>query len=84
MLLLIALAIIAILGANLFVSYISISDRLATLQQKVIQVLLVWLIPVLGAAFVWFLRRAAYSQQRLKPSEWRNPPFGPDEDIPHN
>ena len=43
---------------------------------------LVWLLPVLGAAFVFAVRREVGIERPAPDTEWKNPDTGPD-DIPH-
>jgi hypothetical protein len=80
---LLVITAIALLALNIVISIRSLRDSLITNSQKVLQLVIIWLAPVLGALFIWYLRRSAYSTAIPPSTEWRNPPVGPDEDFPH-
>lgn len=68
----------SVLVANVLASRRIIRDDLATHRQKAAQFLLVWLAPIVGAIFVFFLTR-----NNLEPNSGRYPKRRnePDEDI---
>jgi hypothetical protein len=79
----IVVSILHLIPLNALVSHRVLRDPLMTPAQKGWQVAIVWLVPFLGALLVWFLRKQAHAAQPPETSEWRNPPFEPEDDIPH-
>ncbi len=78
----IVVAILHLIPLNAIVTYRALRDPLMTASQKGWQVAIVWLVPFLGALLVWFLRRQAQAPPPSEDSEWRNPPFEPEDDLP--
>jgi len=82
MILLLAATGFILLALNILVSLRSFHDSSITSQQRVLQLLIIWLLPFVGALFISHLLRSAHSKAFLEDPEWRNS-GGLDEDIPH-
>ncbi len=72
----------AALAADLAVTFTVLRDSGFTDGQRRLQLGLVWLLPVFGAALVFAVRREAVATRPASESEWRNADTGPD-DFPH-
>jgi hypothetical protein len=72
----------AALAADLAVTFAVLRDAGLTDGQRRMQLGLVWLLPVLGAAFVFAVRREVGIERPASDTEWKNPDTGPD-DFPH-
>ena len=76
--------IVCYLGMSIPLTLVVSRDELISASQRRIQILLIWLIPFLGAGFVFIARAFAYSPAARDTSEWRNDPNVPPEDFPHD
>ena len=75
----IAIALIAALGiANIWATWVVVRDPYSEKRQKVFQLAALWLLPVLGAIFVFALHRkpepATRAYRQSLDSPWDDPP----------